>query len=118
PWDAEDLLQDTLLKSFASLSALSHRQQKLQTKSYLFRVASNHWIDQCRKSGRFSSQEIEENDIKEDFIDPLDANEAILSLVKNLTPKQAVVFVLMESFQFKAKEVAQLLASTEGAING
>ncbi|MEF3306918.1 VOC family protein [Paenibacillus sp. GYB003] len=29
-WDGEDLFQDTLLKSFASLSALSHRQQPLQ----------------------------------------------------------------------------------------
>ena|SRR5690625_6547681 len=50
PWDAEDLLQDTLLKAFASLSALSHRAQPIQTRAYLFRVATNHWIDQCRKN--------------------------------------------------------------------
>jgi RNA polymerase sigma factor (sigma-70 family) len=118
PWDAEDLLQDTLLKSFASLSALSHRQQNLQTKSYLFRVASNHWIDQCRKNGRLSNQEFIKVDLSEDFVDPIEANEAILSLINNLTPKQAVVFILIESFNFKANEVAALLSSSEGAING
>ncbi len=118
PWDAEDLLQDTILKSFASLSALSHRQQNLKTKSYLFRVATNHWLDQCRRNQRLSNDEIDEENLSEEFIDSLEVSEAILSLINNLTPRQAVVFILIESFGFKANEVAELLSSSEGAING
>ncbi|MGM7683788.1 RNA polymerase sigma factor [Cytobacillus sp. Hm23] len=118
PWDAEDLLQDTLLKSFASLSALSHRQQNLKTKSYLFRVATNHWLDQCRRNRRLSNEDIDENHLSEEFNDSLEVNEAILSLIHNLTPRQTVVFILIESFRFTANEVAELLSSSEGAING
>ncbi|MCK6205592.1 RNA polymerase sigma factor [Bacillus infantis] len=46
PWDAEDLLQDTLLKAFSSLSRIG---QTMNAKSYLFRIATNIWIDHFRK---------------------------------------------------------------------
>lgn len=118
PWDAEDLLQDTVLKAFASLSALSHRQQQLNTKAYLFRVATNHWLDQCRRTERFKHEELNDEIWSEEYTDPLEITEAIYSLLNYLTPRQAVVFILMESFRFTAKEVAELLASTEGAVNG
>ncbi|MGE6257483.1 sigma-70 family RNA polymerase sigma factor [Heyndrickxia sporothermodurans] len=116
PWDAEDLLQDTLLKSFAALSALSHREQPLQTKSYIFRVATNHWFDQCWKN-RITLDETYIERQSEDQIDYLEVNEAIEALVHHLPPKQAVVFILIESFRFTAKEVAELIVTTEGAVN-
>jgi len=43
PWDAEDLMQETLLKAYASLAQLF---QPIYPKPYLFRIASNTWIDQ------------------------------------------------------------------------
>lgn len=118
PWDAEDLLQDTLLKSFASLSALSHREQPLKAKPFLFRVATNHWLDQCRRTKRFPNVELDEEALSEVSVDSLEVNEAILSLMLELTPKQVVVFVLTESFGFSAKEVAKILSSSEGAVEG
>ncbi|MFT4413811.1 sigma-70 family RNA polymerase sigma factor [Fredinandcohnia humi] len=118
PWDAEDLLQDTLLKSFASLSALSHREQPLRTKSFLFRVATNHWLDQCRRNKRYSRIEIDETHQYVVFQDTIEVNDAIFTLLHHLTPKQVVVFILVESFQFTAKEVAELLSTTEGSVNG
>ncbi|MBB6455339.1 RNA polymerase sigma-70 factor (ECF subfamily) [Salirhabdus euzebyi] len=117
-WDAEDLFQDTLLKSFASLSSLSHRQQPLKAKSFLFRVATNHWLDQCRRTSRFKSEVLNDQDLTTDIIDSVEISEAIESLLHNLTPKQVVVFVLIESFRFTAGEVADLLSTTEGAVNG
>ncbi|MGM0882338.1 MAG: RNA polymerase sigma factor [Bacillota bacterium] len=117
PWDAEDLLQDTLLKSFASLSALSHRQQPLQTKAFLFRVATNHWIDQCRRMKVQLDEYVEEHQVESNVGDSLEVNEALELLVHYLTPKQAVVFILMESFSFTAKETAELIATTETAVN-
>ncbi|MGV3464646.1 MAG: RNA polymerase sigma factor [Heyndrickxia sp.] len=116
PWDAEDLIQDTILKSFASLSALSHREQSLKTKAFLFRVATNHWLDQCRKKG-MQLDEIQEISSEEDITEYMEVKEAIEILIHHLAPRQAVVFILMESFRFKAKEVAELLATTEGAVH-
>jgi RNA polymerase sigma-70 factor (ECF subfamily) len=117
PWDAEDLLQDTLLKSFASLSALSHRQQALTAKSFLFRVATNHWIDQCRRMKIKMDDNVDEHQLGVQMNDSLEVNEALMMLARHLTPKQAVVFILMESFEFTAKETAELIATTETAVN-
>ncbi|MBD3921953.1 RNA polymerase sigma factor [Paenibacillus sp. PR3] len=47
PWDAEDLMQEAVMKAYAILPQL---HQPLQPKAYLFRIASNTWIDQCRRS--------------------------------------------------------------------
>ena len=46
PWDAEDLVQDTLLKAFGRLSFY---WQPLNIRAYLFRIASNAWIDSWRR---------------------------------------------------------------------
>ena len=50
PWDADDLMQETLMKAYATLGQLF---QPIYPKPYLFRIASNTWIDHCRKSKRF-----------------------------------------------------------------
>src|SRR5215510_13001177 len=42
-WDAEDLVQDTLLRAFAKLGDISLRIDN--PKVYLFRIASNLWVD-------------------------------------------------------------------------
>lgn len=117
PWDAEDLLQDTLLKTFASLSALSHRAQPLKTRSYLFRVATNHWIDQCRKNKVVLDDYDDEKVPGNTTHDSAEVDEAIETLVSNLPPKQVVVFILMNSFRFTAKETAELMVTTEGAVH-
>src|SRR5215813_8407876 len=46
-WDAEDLVQDTLLRAFAKLGEVSLRIDS--PKAYLFRVASNLWVDHFRR---------------------------------------------------------------------
>lgn len=46
PWDADDLFQDTLLKAFKAKGRLL---QHPSPRAFLFRVASNAWIDECRK---------------------------------------------------------------------
>jgi RNA polymerase sigma factor (sigma-70 family) len=46
PWDAEDLYQETMLKALkAEGKFLLHPSPK----ALLFRIASNAWIDECRK---------------------------------------------------------------------
>jgi RNA polymerase sigma factor (sigma-70 family) len=47
-WDAEDLVQDTLLRAFAKLGEVSHQVDN--PKAYLFRIASNLWVDRFRRT--------------------------------------------------------------------
>ena len=45
-WDAEDLVQDTLLRGFAKLGEFSNPIDN--PKAYLFRIATNLWVDRVR----------------------------------------------------------------------
>jgi len=47
PWDAEDLTQDTLARGFATLA--KRGEAPPNPRAWLFRVASNLWIDQARR---------------------------------------------------------------------
>jgi RNA polymerase sigma-70 factor (ECF subfamily) len=46
-WDAEDLVQDTLLRSFATLGSMFG--QVGNPRAYLLRTATNLWIDTVRR---------------------------------------------------------------------
>src|SRR5215831_11393701 len=51
-WDAEDLLQDTLLRGFGAIGRGDVRSKAAQVRgprAYLFRIATNRWIDQMRR---------------------------------------------------------------------
>lgn len=114
PWDAEDLLQDTLLRAFARLSAT---WQPVEPRAYLFRIASNAWIDAWRR--RRPTDELDDADILPDpdgAPDPLAARQALEALVTRLPPRQRVVFLLTESFGFSHAEAAGLLAISEAAV--
>src|SRR5271156_3636538 len=45
-WEAEDLMQETLLRAFATIGRRD-LQQIGNPRAYLFRVATNLWIDQA-----------------------------------------------------------------------
>ena len=80
-------------------------------------MATNHWIDQCRRKGLVLEDEMDDRTNNEDFTEQLEINEVVEGLVRKLAPRQAVVFILMESFRLTAKEVAELTATTEGAVH-
>ncbi|MEM5016525.1 sigma-70 family RNA polymerase sigma factor [Metabacillus indicus] len=114
PWDGEDLYQETMIKSFG---LLPQRWSDITDKKYyLFRVATNTWLDQCRKLKREvgSLDEVPEPNI--DFSDRLFLEEILTSLESNLTPKQTTAFLLLDIFQFSAEEVAGIVQSTPGGV--
>lgn len=111
PWDAEDLVQDTLLKAY---SALPRIFQPVIPKSYLFRIATNTWLNLQRKQQRILLEEQTE-EIYED-VDPFLIREAIEKLVIYLSPKQRAVILLFDVFQFQGSEVAEMIGSTEGSV--
>src|SRR4249920_3286383 len=47
PWDAEDLSQDVLARAFVTLAGMG--QEPASPRVWLFRVATNQWIDQLRR---------------------------------------------------------------------
>jgi RNA polymerase sigma factor (sigma-70 family) len=112
PWDGEDLFQETLMKAFATLP---HLWSPFVPKSYLFRIASNTWIDHCRKRGVQLDILEEEHIPSIETTNPIEVREAIESLVSNLPPRQLVIFLLMDVFQFSAREVSSMVRCTEGA---
>jgi len=98
PWDAEDLVQETLLKS---LSVLAKLFQPVNTKAYLFKIATNLWVDNARrqKNTILPLNELLVNDKKstEDFL----LMENLDLLVNHLTPNQYVALILTDALQFK-----------------
>src|SRR5205823_3376595 len=48
-WDAEDLVQDTLLRAFGTLGSIFTRIEN--PRAYLLRTATNLWIDTVRRRG-------------------------------------------------------------------
>jgi len=48
PWDAEDLVQDALMRGFATLARMGG-QEPANPRLWLFRIATNLWIDEMRR---------------------------------------------------------------------
>lgn len=112
PWDAEDLVQETLLKTFGSLSRIV---QPIITKAYIFRIATNTWLNEIKKT---NVSFIEDFGIEETFedTDPFDSMEAIELLVNYLPPQQRVAVLLFDVLGFSGREVASMIGTTEGAV--
>ncbi|CAG9622308.1 RNA polymerase sigma factor [Sutcliffiella rhizosphaerae] len=114
PWDGEDLYQETMIKAFG---LLPQRWSDITDKKfYLFRVATNTWLDQCRKLKREIGTLDEVPEPNLDFSDRLFLEEILTSLESNLTPKQTAAFLLLDIFQFSAEEVAGIVKSTPGGV--
>jgi RNA polymerase sigma-70 factor (ECF subfamily) len=111
PWDGDDLFQETLLKAFATLSQMWH---PVYPKSYLFRIATNTWIDHLRKN-KVKLDTYEDSHGTEDH-DQAELTDAVEILIHNLPPRQAVVVLLMDVFAFTAQETASMIKLTEGAV--
>lgn len=121
PWDAEDLVQDTLARAFASLGAL--HQPPHDPRAWLFRVASNLWIDQLRRRDARPSFVSEAAAEAIDAIDARDASqparavrEAAGTLLVQLSPQERAAVVLKDAFDLELSDIAQILSTTPAAV--
>jgi RNA polymerase sigma-70 factor (ECF subfamily) len=115
PWDAEDLVQETMLKAFSRMALLA---QAVSVKAYLFRIASNTWIDRMRRE-KALVDEFETTDhaeAPERATDSAETREALEILLETLPPRQRITVLLVDIFDFKPSEVATMIDSTEGAV--
>ncbi|WP_170287677.1 RNA polymerase sigma factor [Aquibacillus halophilus] len=112
-WDGEDLMQETLIKAYKSWL---NRPNEI-TKAYLFRIASNTWIDHYRKRKP-------EEDMKQDmslFEQVVESSQdrifrIVEILLKELTPKQRVTLILVDGFCYSAKESGKMIVESEGSV--
>ena len=113
-WDAEDLLQSTLLKAFGSIALLDDEQ--IRWGPYLARIASNHWIDQKRKVEPLALDAIAEPATPPSAEGAVALRDGGRTLMTRLSPQERCAFVMKEVFELTLAEIAALLETTEGAI--
>ncbi len=112
PWDAEDLAQDIMARAFVTLGTLFGDLPN--PRAWLFRVASNLWIDRMRHS-RFELlvepplETAEEPSARA-------AREAAGTLFVRLSPQERTAVVLKDVFDFSLEEIAEVLATSPGAV--
>lgn len=113
PWDAEDLAQDTLARAFVTLGQMGEAPPN--PRAWLFRVASNLWIDRLRhrsKEGPLVARTPE----APAGTDPRSAREAAGTLLGQLSPQERAAVVLKDVFAFSLEETAEALSTTTGAV--
>jgi RNA polymerase sigma-70 factor, ECF subfamily len=113
-WDAEDLLQETLLRAFSKLGDLSARVDN--PKAYLLRIASNLWIDQVRRAQHLLIAAQSDPDPAADPQQALAMRDAARRLMQRLSPQERAAVVLKEVFDFQLAEIAAILETSVGAV--
>ena len=108
PWDAEDLAQDVLARAFVTLGKLGEAPPN--PRAWLFRVASNAWIDQQRRPrGLPDVERVEQGD-------PRDTREAVGTLIARLAPQERAAVVLKDVFDLSLDDIAEVLSTTPNAV--
>jgi RNA polymerase sigma-70 factor (ECF subfamily) len=112
-WEAEDLVQDTLLRGFAALGQIHHGIEN--PRGYLLRTATHLWIDGQRRRGA-EARALAEADppAASPATEPIrDAGERLL---QRLSPQERAAVVLKDVFDMSLDEIAELLRTTTGAV--
>ena len=109
PWDAEDLAQESLARAFVIMGQT--RTPPPNPRAWLFRVASNVWIDRIRQAQRELPPPADPA-----HVDPRAAREAAGTLLGLLAPQERAAVVLKDAFDLSLDEIAGVLTTTTGAV--
>ncbi len=112
PWDAEDLAQDTLARAFVTLARMGG-QAPDNPRAWLFRIASNLWIDQTRRHRETLADAPEPAAAP---AEPRASREAAGTLLVTLSPQERAAVVLKDVFDLSLDEIAETLSTTVGAV--
>jgi RNA polymerase sigma-70 factor, ECF subfamily len=123
PFDAEDAVQETLLRAWRSAGSF---QGRCSVRSWLYRIATNVCIDAANQRSRRpiptdqwreSLDEATEPDPAELVMTREDVKLALTAAAHHLPPRQCSVLLLRDVFCWRAAEVAELLDTSVAAIN-
>lgn len=117
-WDAEDLVQDTLLRAFGRWGVTYPEIR--DPRAYLLRTATNVWIDSLRRREAEARDPVANPDDAAAPAAPAqmssDTRHAGSRLFQRLSPQERVAVVLKEAFDMTLEQIANLLATTTGAV--
>jgi RNA polymerase sigma-70 factor (ECF subfamily) len=112
-WDAEDVLQEAMIKLVEAVRKFPNRPV---SNAFLFRVAKNTWIDFQRKQKlRTEPFPIGYETSEPDSL--FSTRELLELLVERLSPQMAVIVLLMDVFDFTAKETSEYVQLKEAAVH-
>jgi len=112
-WEAEDLLQETMIKVMRAVEAKPDRPI---TNAYLYRIASNAWKDRLKKEKAVKSVAEEELRDMPGEDGGLSTRELLETLADRLSPRAVVILLLMDVLDFTARETADFLSMSEGTV--
>jgi RNA polymerase sigma-70 factor (ECF subfamily) len=115
PWDAEDLAQDAMARAFVTLGRMG--QAPPNPRAWLFRVASNLWIDATRRARLDPPPMFEGPAEAGAWQEPRAAREAAGTLISRLAPQERAAVVLKDVFDLRVDEIAETLSTSVGAVN-
>jgi len=123
-WDAEDLMQDTLLRGFgqigrADMSPPSDpggppRRWFDKPQAYLSQIATNLWIDRRRRAQRETL--VPEIDASGETGHAVVTKAAGERLFACTAPQERAALVLKDVFDLSIEEIATMLSTTQGAV--
>ena len=99
-WDAEDLAQDAMARAFVTLGCMVEGPPN--PRAWLFRVASNLWIDQMRRR----REQLEAAEAAAIAPEMRGAREAAGTLLGKLSPQERAAVVLKDVFELSLEEIA------------
>ncbi len=137
PFEAEDAVQDTLLRAWRSADRFEGRAA---VRSWLYRIATNVCLDQLKSRDRRArpmdlgpaGEPIVENlntlpevtwiePVPADPADVVTSRETIrlafVAALQHLPPRQRAVLILCEVLKWQASEVAELLETSVASVN-
>jgi len=115
-WDAEDLVQETMLNGFGVLGRVN---SIANPPGYLIRIATNLWLDAVRRrevAERAAEGERDEPVINQPKADPAEVRDAAAVLMRMLGPQERAAFRLKEVFEMSLDQIAEVLATSVGAV--
>jgi RNA polymerase sigma-70 factor (ECF subfamily) len=114
--DADDLLQETLMRIARSLPTL---EKSAAVKSWAFRIASNLAIDHIRRNKRASlvefTEEHDPDDQEEDRLVLDEMNSCVREVIDGLPPDYRAAIVLFNLEGKSVSETAEILGTSIGA---
>ena len=114
-FDAEDLLQETLLRGFGAIGRGDFPSERVpDARAYLCRVATNAWIDEQRRRSRAQRLSGEGEEATRESTPITQAASA--ALFERTAPQERAAVVLKDVFDFSLEEIASLLSTSVGAV--
>jgi RNA polymerase sigma-70 factor (ECF subfamily) len=119
-WDAEDLVQETLLRGYAMTGRgdlHGERSPVANARAYLFRTATHLYIDQVRRAQAALRQAATAPEpALASTAEPAAAQDGFVRLTALASPQERAAVVLKDVFDFTLEEAADCLRTTPGAV--